>query len=64
MKLMDFIRGCRKAHWNVFNKFQVAEFAECSRCGYEVEPDFTFYPHAIYPPRCPNCKSRMTHSEA
>lgn len=63
MKLFEIFKR-KQAHWNVFNTFELLEFAECSRCGAEVEPDFTYFPHTIYPLRCPCCGAEMTHSEA
>ena len=64
MKITDIFRRKKKAHWVVFNLFDVLEFAECSICGCEVEPDLTYFPHSIYPTICPGCGAKMTHSEA
>ena len=56
---------CRKtAHWNVFNEYTKNEFAECSKCGYEVEPDLDYYPFDVYPEKCPNCHRKMMYEEA
>lgn len=65
MKLIEKLRRKRKqAHWVVFNALQPLEFAECSVCGAEVEPDISYYPHAIYPEYCPECGARMMYQEA
>lgn len=63
MKIADLFRR-KKAHWNVFNEYTEYEFGECSKCGCEVEPDFSYYPIEVYPVRCPKCRREMTHEEA
>lgn len=64
MKLLKRIFGRRKkAYWQIYNPFETIEFAECSNCGYEIEPDFTYFPHSIYPTVCPKCNARMKYSQ-
>jgi len=62
LKLFDKLR--RKAQWNVYNMFDLYEFAECSNCGAEVEPDFSLFPEIIYPERCPDCGAKMVDTVA
>ena len=42
-----------RANWWIFNHGTNLEFAECSRCGKEVEPDVTV--RNWYPDVCPKC---------
>lgn len=62
MKLADWIRKKKQkqAHWVGFNFLGEYEFAECSLCGAEAEPDLSYFPHALYPLTCPKCGAIMT----
>jgi len=57
MKLLEIFKK-KKAAWIVFNVFEKYEFAECSNCGAEVEPDISLFP-SCYPDKCPECGAVM-----
>lgn len=46
------------AKWIVFNPGEELEFAECSRCGKEMEPEVTGGRH-FYGKECPGCGAQM-----
>ena len=59
MRLFDKLR--RKARWNVFNMFELNEFAECSNCGCELPRDK--YDEYGMPQWCSKCGARIEDTE-
>ena len=49
-----------RAMWIVYNRGEDIEFAECSECGREQEPEITAGRH-FYPNACPKCGRAMTN---
>ena len=44
--------------WIIYNRGQALEFAECSECGHEQEPNIVLM-CTTYPNKCPACKTMM-----
>lgn len=48
----------RRGTWIIYNRGQALEFAECSECGHEQEPNIVLM-CTTYPNKCPACKTLM-----
>lgn len=49
--------GYPTAEWRIYNQGDQIEFAECSECGHEEEPNVTL--KKWYPAECPGCGAKM-----